>query len=142
MIIQLETAMGAAIGVFEGATALQVPRSRFAPVKSNNDLLMVRSDLYIVSEAGHLVVNPDRKVKSLPTVALDSRYFGLISDFEKRIQVVPSLVHASRLEVHGDVAIDHSLSIRGDVVIQNEGETPKVLPSDVVSLKDQKYILD
>jgi UTP--glucose-1-phosphate uridylyltransferase len=138
-VIQLETAMGAAIGVFEGATALQVPRSRFAPVKSNNDLLLVRSDLYIVSEAGHLVVNPDRKIKNLPTVALDSRYFGLISDFEKRIQVVPSLVHAARFEVQGDVAIQHPLSIQGEVLIQNGGESPKVLSSAVVSLKDQKY---
>jgi UTP--glucose-1-phosphate uridylyltransferase len=138
-VIQLETAMGAAIGVFEGTIALEVPRSRFAPVKSNNDLLLVRSDLYIVSEAGHLVVNPDRKVKSLPSVALDSRFFGLISDFEKRIKVVPSLVQASRFEVQGDVAIHHPLGIHGNVVIESSSESPKVLSAEVITLKDQKY---
>ena len=38
-VFQLETAMGAAIGVFEGARPLRVPRSRFSPVKSTEDLL-------------------------------------------------------------------------------------------------------
>ena len=45
-VIQLETAMGAAVGSIPGARAVQVPRSRFAPVKTTNDLLVVRSDAY------------------------------------------------------------------------------------------------
>merc|ERR1719155_323449 len=36
-VIQLETAMGAAISCFDGAIALRIPRSRFAPVKTTND---------------------------------------------------------------------------------------------------------
>ena len=34
-VVQLETAMGAAIGVFEGAAAIHVPRARFAPVEDD-----------------------------------------------------------------------------------------------------------
>src|SRR3954451_1065691 len=45
-VYQLETAMGAAIQVFEGARALSVPRTRFAPVKTTDDLLALRSDAY------------------------------------------------------------------------------------------------
>ena len=45
-VVQLETAMGSAIGLIEGAHALQVPRTRFAPVKTTDDLLLVRSDAY------------------------------------------------------------------------------------------------
>merc|ERR1719159_1924786 len=48
-VLQLETAMGAAISCFEGATAIVIPRSRFAPVKTTNDLLALRSDAYTVT---------------------------------------------------------------------------------------------
>merc|ERR1712144_198174 len=49
-VIQLETAMGAAISCFEGAIALQIPRSRFAPVKKCDDLVALRSDAYEITE--------------------------------------------------------------------------------------------
>ncbi len=48
-MIQLESAMGAAIGAFEGAELLLVPRTRFAPVKTTDDLLVLRSDVYTLS---------------------------------------------------------------------------------------------
>ena len=47
-VIQIETAMGAAIEVFEGATAIGVGRDRFLPVKTTSDLLVLRSDAYDV----------------------------------------------------------------------------------------------
>ena len=47
-VIQIESAMGAAIEVFEGATAIGVGRERFLPVKTTNDLLLLRSDVYEV----------------------------------------------------------------------------------------------
>lgn len=50
-VYQLETAMGAAIECFKGATAIVVPRTRFAPVKKCNDLLLLRSDAYIVTDS-------------------------------------------------------------------------------------------
>jgi len=81
-VIQLETAMGAAIGVFENAGALEVDRSRFAPVKNTNQLLKIRSDLYELTD----------KFKLKPTcenafnihIDLDKDYYKNIADFEKR----------------------------------------------------------
>ncbi|MCW2819387.1 MAG: putative uridylyltransferase, partial [Marmoricola sp.] len=45
-VIQIETAMGAAIEVFEDSRLIEVDRSRFVPVKTTNDLLVLRSDAY------------------------------------------------------------------------------------------------
>merc|ERR1712048_1109670 len=49
-VIQLETAMGAAISCFDGAKAIRVPRTRFAPVKTCNDLLVLRSDATVKTD--------------------------------------------------------------------------------------------
>ncbi len=116
-VVQIETAMGAAIEVFEGALALQVPRRRFAPVKSNNDLLVVRSDAYVLQEDSTLAINPARVLPGLPLVALDSQFFGLLKDFETRMKVVPSLVDAASLTVKGDVLFDHLVKIVEDAVV-------------------------
>ena len=53
-VYQLETAMGAAIGVFEGARAIRVPRSRFVPVKKTSDLLVLRSDAYVLGDGARI----------------------------------------------------------------------------------------
>ena len=45
-VFQLETAMGSAIECFDDAGAVVVPRERFAPVKTTNDLFGLRSDAY------------------------------------------------------------------------------------------------
>lgn len=45
-VIQLETAIGAAIKHFKNAAGINVPRSRFLPVKSCSDLLLIKSGLY------------------------------------------------------------------------------------------------
>ena len=47
-VFQLETAMGSAIECFDDAGAVVVPRDRFAPVKTTNDLFALRSDAYKV----------------------------------------------------------------------------------------------
>ncbi len=59
-VVQLETAMGAAIDVFEGAGAVRVPRSRFVPVKATGDLLALRSDAYVMSEGPRVELAPER----------------------------------------------------------------------------------
>ena len=61
-MIQIESAMGAAIEVFEGATAIGVGRERFLPVKTTNDLLLLRSDVYEVGADGRLTTRrPTRR---------------------------------------------------------------------------------
>ena len=54
-IIQIESAMGTAIEVFQGSEALLVPRTRFRPVKTTNDLLVVRSDFFSLDDSYHVV---------------------------------------------------------------------------------------
>ena len=61
-VFQLETAMGAAVGVFEGARVLSVPRPRFAPVKTTDDLLVLRSDAYVLTDDCH--VEPRRSART------------------------------------------------------------------------------
>jgi UTP--glucose-1-phosphate uridylyltransferase len=104
-VVQLESAMGAAIGAIEGAAALRVPRTRFAPVKTTDNLLVVRSDAYVLREDDALMAPaPEREGMPPPVVELDPRYFKLLADFEARFPSgPPSLRRAERLEVRGDV---------------------------------------
>ncbi len=112
-VLQLESAMGAAIEVFPGATAIAVPRSRFLPVKTTNELLLLRSDVYDLGPDGRLV----QQTSEQPEVDLDPRYFKLIDDFDERMAAVPSLREAEALIVRGDVRFADPVTIRGRVEI-------------------------
>ncbi len=116
-VIQLESAMGAAIGSFAGAQLLLVPRARFVPVKTTNDLLVMRSDVYTVSD--DLLVEPlPARADSLPFVDLDPSHYKLIDQFEERFpHGAPSLREAERLVVHGDVTFGRDVVVRGAVEI-------------------------
>jgi UTP--glucose-1-phosphate uridylyltransferase len=121
-VIQLETAMGAAIGVFEGAAAVHVPRARFAPVKTTNHLLVVRSDAYELRDDWTVQLAAGRE--SAPLVELSDE-FKLLRDFEARFSAgPPSLVDAERLEVEGDVRFGRDVRVRGRVRIEGPAEIP------------------
>ncbi len=112
-VIQLETAMGAAIASIPGARAVEVPRSRFAPVKTTNDLLVVRSDAYELTETGHLLPTFDGPG---PVVTLDDAYYKFVPDFEQRFPAgAPSLRHCSELTIAGDVTFGADVVVDGDV---------------------------
>ena len=118
-VVQLETAMGAAIGVFEGAAAIRVPRSRFAPVKTTNDLLVVRSDAYELADDFTVHLASDRA----PLVDLDADHFKLLADFEERFpRGAPSLVQCERLTVKGDVRFGADVVVRGNVTVEGPRE--------------------
>src|SRR3954466_8492803 len=118
-VIQLETAMGAAIAAFDGAAALRVPRERFAPVKTTDDLLVVRSDAYVLTADAHVVVSPERRLPGLPLVELDSAHFKLLRDFDARFPSgPPSLVECERLTVKGDVRFGRDVTVRGSVTVE------------------------
>ena len=116
-VIQLESAMGAAIGVFGDARLLCVPRTRFAPVKTTDDLLLVRSDVYTLTDEWHLKPRPER-ASSLPFVELDPAYYKLLDGFEARFPAgPPSLREAQRFVVRGDVTFGPGVVVRGPVTI-------------------------
>lgn len=117
-VIQLETAMGAAIACFEGASAVEVPRTRFAPVKTTADLLSLRSDAYVVTDDYRLELHPDRN-GTPPVVKLDSDHFKMVDQLEEAIaNGVPSLLHCDRLEVTGKVQFEAGASFKGSVSLE------------------------
>jgi len=125
-VFQVETAMGAAISLFEGATSVKVPRSRFFPVKKCNDLLAVRSDCYVFSvfsKEKNLMLNPARILKNKPDtikINLDPKYYGKIDLLEERFKDgVPSLVDCESLTIEGDVFFQKNVTVKGEVKIKN-----------------------
>jgi UTP--glucose-1-phosphate uridylyltransferase len=120
-VVQLETAMGAAIDVFDGARALRVSRERFAPVKTTSDLLALRSDAYVLTEDAH--VEPAEGRDGPPVIALDDDHFKLLADFEERFAAgAPSLVACERLTVDGDVEFGAGVVVRGAVTVEHAGD--------------------
>jgi UTP--glucose-1-phosphate uridylyltransferase len=121
-VIQLESAMGAAIGSIPGARAVHVPRSRFAPVKTTNDLLVVRSDAYELTSDGEMRPSFDGQE---PVVTLDEKYYKLLPDFEQRFpDGAPSLRRCHRFEVEGDVTFGADVVAVGDVLVTGPRQIP------------------
>ena len=131
-VYQLETAMGSAISVFEHADAVRVPRSRFVPVKTTEDLLALRSDAFILTDDYRIASHPDR-VAPLPVIELDPRYYRLIDDMEIRFpHGSPSLQGCRRLAVHGDYRFGRDVTLLGDVKLDHSGEGPVYIPNGAV----------
>jgi UTP--glucose-1-phosphate uridylyltransferase len=123
-VIQLETAMGAAISVFEGARAVRVPRARFVPVKTTSDLLVLWSDVYTLTEDFRVVPSAGRG-GTLPLVDLDGKFYRRVQDLELRFpHGAPSLLGARRLVVKGDVRFGRNVIVEGDVSIVHAGPAP------------------
>lgn len=119
-VYQLETAMGSAISVFDGAGAVRVPRSRFTPVKTTDDLLAVRSDAYALTGDYRIIINPRREIEEL-VVELDSCCYRLVDQLEERFpHGPPSLLHCHRFEVLGDVAFGRDVVALADVKVIND----------------------
>ncbi len=117
---QLETALGSAIALFERSSALRVPRSRFVPVKTTDDLLTLRSDCFVLDDDARVLVSPRRESESPPFVELDATYYKLLGDFEPRFpEGPPSLALADRLVVRGDVVFGRDVTVRGSAEIDN-----------------------
>jgi UTP--glucose-1-phosphate uridylyltransferase len=122
-VVQIETAMGAAIEVFDGATTIEVTRDRFVPVKTTNDLLVLRSDCYELTDDFVL----DLVSGAVPFVDLDPRHYKLVGEFDSRFPSgVPSMRGAGRLVVHGDWVFGADVSVVGEVEIEDRGTTGRV----------------
>ncbi len=122
-VFQIETAMGAAIEVFEGSQAIVVGRDRFLPVKTTNDLLVLRSDAY---DLGDDAV-PRLAVATAPLVDLDPRHYRTISGFEARFPAgPPSLREATSLTVRGDWTFGAGVVVSGDVTLADAGHPARV----------------
>ncbi len=127
-VIQIETAMGAAIEVFEGARTIEVGRDRFVPVKTTNDLLVLRSDVYDVGS--DFVLDPVSD--PLPFVDLDSAYYKLVPEFERRFpDGAPSLREATSFTVSGDWTFGRKVKVVGEVTLETAA-ADRVPPGSVL----------
>lgn len=126
-VVQLETAMGAAIEVFPGAQAIAVERDRFLPVKTTNELMLVRSDAFALDGDARLVATTEK----LPGISLDKRYYSLLPDFDARVEYVPSLREARSLTVEGDWTFADPVSVVGDARLEDAGE-PRTVDVEVL----------
>ena len=121
-VYQLETAMGSAIAVFEGAGAIRIDKTRFAPIKKTNDLLDVRSDNYILTDDHRVIANPERKLPRA-YIDLDPACYKFVDDLEQRFPYgPPSLLECERLVVRGDFRFGKNVVLKGKVELVNEGK--------------------
>jgi len=114
-VIQLERAAGAAMQYFHKAQGINVPRSRFLPVKSTSDLFIVQSNLYSLSK-GSLVMNPAREFTTVPLVKL-GEHFDKVDQYNKRFKNIPDMLELDHLTVSGDVTFGAGVTLAGTVII-------------------------
>jgi UTP--glucose-1-phosphate uridylyltransferase len=123
-VIQLETAVGAAIRHFKNAHGVNVPRRRFLPVKTCSDLMLVKSDLYTLQH-GELVIDPSR-FGPAPLIKLGTD-FKKVSSFQARIPSIPKIVELDHLTITGAVTLGRDVTLKGTVIIvANEGGTIEI----------------
>ena len=128
-VVQIETAMGAAIEVFEGSQLIEVGRDRFVPVKTTNDLLVLRSDVYDIGEDFVL----DQVADEVPFIDLDGDYYKYVANFDERFpEGAPSLRKASSLTVNGDWTFGKGVQVIGAVELDG-ANAERVAPATVLS---------
>ncbi|XP_063839718.1 UTP--glucose-1-phosphate uridylyltransferase-like isoform X2 [Scylla paramamosain] len=134
-IIQLEQAVGAAVKSFNGAVGINVPRSRFLPVKKTDDLLLVMSNLYRLQQ-GSLVMSPLRMFETTPLVKLGPNHFGRVKEFLRRFASIPDMLELDHLTVSGDVTFGKGVSLKGTVIIiANHGDRIDIPPGAILENK-------
>lgn len=121
--------------LFEKSIGITIPQSRFRPLNSTSDLLLLQSDLYTVAE-GALVENGERTGHTNPSIYLGPE-FEKISDFKSRFKTIPSIVRLDSLEVIGDVWFGADVTLKGRVVIAAQPGVKLQIPDGVV-LKNEE----
>ncbi|XP_057315409.1 UTP--glucose-1-phosphate uridylyltransferase-like isoform X1 [Hydractinia symbiolongicarpus] len=120
-IIQLETAIGAAIKSFNKSIGVNVPRSRFLPVKTCSDLFLIMSNLYTIDN-GTLMMNQSRQFSTTPLIQL-GHFFKKVKEYLHRFVNIPDILELDHLTVAGDVTFGRNITLKGTVIIvANHGD--------------------
>eukprot|EP00640_Fibrocapsa_japonica_P000360 CAMPEP_0113939520 /NCGR_PEP_ID=MMETSP1339-20121228/5813_1 /TAXON_ID=94617 /ORGANISM="Fibrocapsa japonica" /LENGTH=552 /DNA_ID=CAMNT_0000943037 /DNA_START=19 /DNA_END=1677 /DNA_ORIENTATION=+ /assembly_acc=CAM_ASM_000762 len=139
-VYQLETAMGAAIECFNGAEAVLVPRTRFAPVKKCSDLFLLRSDAYVINHDFTLQLAPELNGVA-PIVDLDSSKYKFVQDLDKlTCGGIPSVLQVQSLKVEGAVQFSASAVIKGNIALKNTSDDVGVLHDSVYC--NSEYVIN
>lgn len=114
-VVQLETAMGAAVEQLARSQVVVVPRSRFFPVKTTRDLIVLRSNCVQKNGDGSI------EWSTLPSISLSSHYqevnalshlipHGLQFDANATLTLNGPVVFQKPCYIRGDVTLTHALS--------------------------------
>jgi UTP--glucose-1-phosphate uridylyltransferase len=121
--------MGSAIAVFTDAQAVRVSRARFAPVKTTEDLLAVRSDAYCLTDDFRVIPNPLCHPENL-SIELDADFYRFVTELEARFpEGPPSLVACTSLKVEGNFKFGRHIICQGDVYLINESGPQVEVPA-------------
>jgi UTP--glucose-1-phosphate uridylyltransferase len=135
-VIQIETAMGTAMGSFENARGLRVGRDRFFPTKKIEDLFVLQSDACVLDEYSRIKRNPMRPadLPLRPLVTFSSDFLDSPHNIPDRFADLSSvsLVSAESLEVHGPVYFEPDIRIQGKVVVTASTESQCVVPRGTI----------
>lgn len=129
-VIQLETAIGAAISYFNNACGVNVPRSRFLPVKSTSDLMLIQSNMFTL-KSGALIMNPARQFSTTPVIKL-GKEFKKVGDYLERFGSIPDVLELDHLTVSGDVYFGSNTTLKGTVIVVANPGNKIMIPSGSV----------
>ncbi len=131
-VIQMETAMGAAISNFNDSIALRIPKTRFTPIKTTNELLGLWSNAFMLDKNYLVVTNPERKANYI-VINLDNKYYKKIDDLQSRFpEGIPDLLECKTLTISGDVKFSSNVKLIGNVVISNSSNEQLLIEPDTV----------
>jgi len=125
-VLQLETAMGSAIECFDGAKAILIPRTRFAPVKTTNDMLALASDAYEVTPDSRMVLKESRAGVP-PNVKLDGAYKFVDGLMALVPNGPPSLIDCDKLTIEGKMTLAAGVVFKGTCKVVNASDEVKEL---------------
>lgn len=128
-VIQMETAMGAAISNFKDSIALRIPKARFTPIKTTNELLGLWSNAFVLDDNNRVITNPKRS-EGFIVIDLDDRFYKKIDDLQARFpKGAPDLLECKKLTIKGDVKFEANVKVVGEVTITNESDQQMIIHS-------------
>ncbi|KAL7718410.1 UTP--glucose-1-phosphate uridylyltransferase [Entamoeba marina] len=130
-VIQLEIAVGCAVSAFKKTAAFIVPRTRFLPVKSCNDLFVIQSDLYELNDKGEMVKRSQQDIEIPPKITF-GKEFQFVADYQMRVKQLPNISQLKSLNVVGDVLFGDDVKLVGDVTITNSTSSPVTIEKQVI----------
>lgn len=140
-IISQGTAADSAIQFFDHTIGINVAQSRYLPVNSTSDLLLLQSDLYTADE-GILVQNPARDNPANPSIELGPE-FEKVNDFQSRFKSIPSIINLDSLKVEGDVWFGAGITLKGKVsIVAKPGMKLEIPDGIVLENKEIKDVAD
>ncbi|KAH9724772.1 UTP--glucose-1-phosphate uridylyltransferase [Citrus sinensis] len=126
---------------FDHTIGINVAQSRYLPVNSTSDLLLLQSDLYTADE-GILVQNPARDNPANPSIELGPE-FEKVNDFQSRFKSIPSIINLDSLKVEGDVWFGAGITLKGKVsIVAKPGMKLEIPDGIVLENKEIKDVAD